>query len=91
MVSENRKQPSKAELFQLEMQQLTKEAMTQIKMENSFLCFKNIELENELKELKLYQDSMLVQIQFFKGMDMKKVAEQQKLINELQSEQEQLQ
>ena len=50
MISMKLGRMSKAEKFQLEMQQLTKETMTAIKIENSLLCQRNIELTYELEE-----------------------------------------
>ena len=51
MISEKRGVKSKAEKYQQEMKELAKETMTQIKIENSLLCARNINLNQELSEL----------------------------------------
>ena len=60
MISEKRGRISKAEQFQHDMQQQAKETMTQIKIENSLLCARNTELNQELTEMMASQDQMQV-------------------------------
>ena len=60
MISEKRGVKSKAEKYQQEMKEIAKETMTQIKIENSLLCARNIHLNQELSELMHYQDKMQV-------------------------------
>ena len=54
MISEKRGIKSKAEKYQQEMQETAKQTMTQIKIENSLLCARNIHLNQELTDLMQY-------------------------------------
>lgn len=64
---------SKAEQFKKQKEEQARESLAQVKMENSLLCQKNIELNQEVTDLLEHMDQLQTELNYYGGLDIKKV------------------
>ena len=73
MISKRLGGASRVEIAQLDQLQNVKQQTTDLKVENCLLFQRTVYLDQEILELKQYQQDLLAKLAFFKGLDLDKM------------------